>query len=86
MTNATNKPIEKLKLGAINAAIWKTDTENGPVFNVTFDRVYRNGEGNFGNTNSFRSRDLLVLAKLADLAHTAVTGDLAIEDADSNAG
>lgn len=86
MTKETNKPIDKIKLGPINAAIWKTDTENGPVFNVTFDRVYRTSDGKFGNTNTFRTRDLLVLSKLADLAHTAITSDLTAEDGDENAG
>lgn len=86
MTNSTtiNKPIGKVKIGALTAAIWKTELDNGPVFNVTFDRVYRDKEGNFKHSDSFSTRDLLALAKLADRAHTVIVSDLAVDDGDEN--
>jgi hypothetical protein len=70
----TNKPVEDIRIGAIKAAIWKNDTEGGPRFNVTFQRIFRTkGEnGGWRSTDSFGRDDLLVLAKVADQAHGRV--------------
>ena len=70
-TTSTNRPIHKLKISPLSAAIWRTETQNGPIFNTTFERTYKTDEG-FGKTSSFRSRDLLNLAKLADQAHSYI--------------
>jgi hypothetical protein len=65
------KPIHEVRLGAIKAAIWKNDTANGVRYNVTLSRIYKDREDNqWKSTDSFGRDDLLVLAKVADLAHT----------------
>jgi hypothetical protein len=66
-----SKPVAKLRLGRISAAIWKNDTDKGPLFNVSFQRSYKEGD-EFKNSQSFGRDDLLVLAKLADEAHTKI--------------
>ena len=66
-----NKPIDEIRIGAVKAAIWQNDTERGPRFNATFARLYRDGE-RWKSTDSFGRDDLLVLSKLADLAHSRV--------------
>ena len=63
----TNQPVDRVRLGAITAAIWKNDTENGSRYNVTFQRVFKQGDG-WGNSDSFSRDDLLKLAKVAELA------------------
>ena len=63
------RPVFELRLGAIKAAIWRNDTENGARYNTTFSRAYREGE-QWHNTDSFGRDDLLVVAKLADQAHS----------------
>jgi hypothetical protein len=67
----SSKPVAKLRLGRISAAIWKNDTDKGPLFNVSFQRSYKEGD-EFKNSQSFGRDDLLVLAKLADQAHTKI--------------
>jgi hypothetical protein len=67
----SSKPVAKLRLGRISAAIWKNDTDKGSLFNVSFQRTYKEGE-EFKNSQSFGRDDLLVLAKLADQAHTKI--------------
>jgi hypothetical protein len=67
----SSKPVAKLRLGRISAAIWKNDTDKGPLFNVSFQRSYKEGD-EFKNSQSFGRDDLLVLAKLADEAHTKI--------------
>jgi hypothetical protein len=64
-----DKPVNEIRLGAIKAAIWKNDTESGVRFNVTFSRLYRDGE-DWKSTDSFGRDDLLVLRKVADQAHS----------------
>ncbi len=70
MTKST--PIDHIRLGAIQAAIWSNDTENGPRFSVTFERMYRDQESQWKYTGNFNRDDLLPLAKVADLAHTRI--------------
>jgi len=70
-TMPKEKPIHEVRLGAIKAAIWKNDTANGVRYNVTLSRIYKDREDNqWKSTDSFGRDDLLVLAKVADLAHT----------------
>ncbi|MCX6917639.1 MAG: hypothetical protein NT167_32160 [Verrucomicrobia bacterium] len=68
MKNKT-KPIHEVRLGSIKAAVWKNETEAGVRYNVTFSRLYKDGE-QWGSTESFGRDDLLLLAKVADQAHS----------------
>ena len=73
-TNETKKnaPAAKVSVGLQTASIWKNESEGRAFYNVTFDRRYRDSEGNWKSTSSYGRDDLLALAKLADLAHTKV--------------
>jgi len=66
------QPVEEVRIGSVKAAIWRNDTEQGPRFNVTLQRIYRDGEGKWHSTGSFGRDDLLVLVKVANEAHTRV--------------
>lgn len=68
-TPPRSKPAQEIRLGAVRAAIWRNETENGPRFNTTFSRIYKDGE-QWNHSESFGRDDLLVLAKVADLAHS----------------
>ena len=46
-----------------------TEPDEQPRYNVTFSRLYKEGD-EWKSTQSFGRNDLLVLAKVADLAHT----------------
>lgn len=63
------KPIHEVRLGSIKAAIWANETENAVRHNVTVSRIYRDGE-EWKSTDSFGRDDLLLLAKVADQAHS----------------
>lgn len=64
-----DKPVHEIRLGAIKGAIWKNDTQSGVRFNVTFARLYKDGD-EWKSTESYGRDDLLVLAKVADQAHS----------------
>ena len=65
-----NRPVHEVRIGANKATIWCNQTANGPMYNVTFARIYRDAEDNWKESASFSRDDLLVIAKLADIAHT----------------
>jgi hypothetical protein len=65
------QPIHAIRLKNVRAAIWVNRTEAGATYmNVTFSRSYRDQEGNWHTTESFGRDDLLLLAKVADVAHS----------------
>ena len=59
-----NKPVHKIRHGAVSASIWSQDTEKGPVFNVTFQRSYKDGD-EWKNSTSFGRSNLLVVSLIA---------------------
>ena len=73
MTDPQPQPVEEVRIGVVKAAIWRNATEDGGFFyNATFSRLYRTEEEDWRSTRSFGGRDLLLLAKVADAAHTRI--------------
>ena len=66
---ANQKPVDEIRIGRVKATIWKNGTDEQPRHNVTFSCLYKDGD-QWKSTQSFGRNDLLVLAKVADLAHT----------------
>jgi hypothetical protein len=62
-------PAKEVRLGSIKATIWRNNTSNGFRHNGTFSRLYKEGE-EWRSNDSFGRDDLLVLAKVADQAHS----------------
>lgn len=65
-------PVAKVRVGLITASIWERDTDVGTFYSVSFERRYRDAEGNWASSHSYDAQDLLALAKAADLAHTRI--------------
>ena len=83
------KPAHEIRLGRIKATIWENETENGTRYNVTVCRLYKDGD-QWQATESFGRDDLLVVAKVADEAHTwicrsATAAPTQDDDADESA-
>ena len=51
MRNKT-RPTHELRLGSLKAAVWRNDTEAGVRYNVTFSRLYKEGD-QWKSTESF---------------------------------
>ena len=66
---ANQKPVDEIRIGRVKAIVWENGTEDQPRYNVTFSRLYKEDD-QWKSTQSFGRNDLLVLAKVADLAHT----------------
>ncbi len=65
-----NQPVHRIRISRIQAAIWQNSGENGPWYNVTLSRSYKDTNDEWKSTDSFSVDDLLVLAKVANEAHT----------------
>ena len=75
--NDKKKPAHEIRLGRIKAVIWSNGTKNGERYNVQLKRLYRLAESEppkndsgWRETDSMGRDDLLLVAKLADLAHS----------------
>jgi hypothetical protein len=65
-----NKPAHRIRSGVIEVAVWRNESEKGGTwYSVTMSRSYKQGE-EWKQSDSFGQDDLLVLAKLLDMAHT----------------
>ena len=69
---ANQKPHDEVRIGAVKAAIWQNDVAGKTRYSVTFSRIYRDAEGQWKTAQSFGRNDLLVLAKVADQAHSRI--------------
>jgi hypothetical protein len=80
MTNASEKlrdaanqpPVDKIRVGLITASIWQRTTDKGSFYSVSFERRYKDATGQYQTSHNYDARDLLMLAKAADLAHTRI--------------
>ena len=80
---AKSKPINEVRLGAIKAAIWANESEEGGVrYNVTVGRLFKDDEGQWRTSESLGRDDLLVAAKVLDKAHTWICDTLQGQDAE----
>jgi hypothetical protein len=66
---SSKKPVHEIRLGRIKAAIWENDTQNGTRHNVTFTRLYKDGD-QWKDSPSYGRDDLPLLAKVADKVHS----------------
>jgi hypothetical protein len=72
-------PCKVLRLGRVKASIWENAAEDRPFYNVKFTRTYVDEQKQFKDSDSFGRDELLLLAKLADLAHTFVCDQAAAQ-------
>jgi hypothetical protein len=68
---ANQKPASEVRISNIKCTIWRNVTDSGTRHNVTFERLYKDGD-KWKSTQSFGRDDLLLLAKVADAAHTRI--------------
>src|SRR5438105_963319 len=71
-TQAKRKPVQTIRLKNIRASIWENHNAESTWHNVTFSRLYRDQGGAWHSSDNFSRDDLLLVAKLADRAHTWV--------------
>jgi hypothetical protein len=78
------QPVHVIRFGLIKANIWQNQTRAGERYNVTVVRLFRDGDV-WRESGHFGRDDLLLAAKVFDLAHTWIYQQ-AGADAESPAG
>ena len=66
-------PVHTIRLGLIKACVWENQTKSGQRHNVTIVRLYKNGDV-WKESTHFGRDDLLVVSKVADMAHSWIMG------------
>lgn len=64
-----SEPAHVIRFGLLRCEIARREASTGVFFNIKLVRMYRNGD-QWKESNLFGRDDLLVAAKLLDLAHT----------------
>lgn len=67
--DSRKQPVHEVRLGRIRAAIWLNESDNGPFYNVTIARLYKDGD-HWKDSQSFSRDDLPLVAKVCDQVHT----------------
>ncbi len=81
--SSENKPVHRIRLSAVSAAIFKNESGEGDVYYTTrFDRSYKDGE-DWKHTQSFGHDDTLKLSKVADLVHTWIHQQVVVDTSHS---
>jgi hypothetical protein len=76
-TDGTNRPVHTLRHRSIKAAVWRNQTEKGPMFNVTVVRSFRDDAGQWRDSHSIGYDDLMNVAALMYEAHAYISSVLA---------
>ena len=69
MPKQKQQPVHEIRLGAVKAAIWENETQNGTRHNVSLTRIYKDGDV-WKDSTSFGRDDLPLVMKVSDLAHS----------------
>ncbi len=83
--NEPNAPRDVLRDGNLKASIWRNESEKGPFYSVTLNRVYRDNQDELRDSNSFSGTDLLRVSELARKTYDR-TQELRREDRQAERG
>lgn len=79
----TGRPVHEVRHGRIRAAVWRNQTEKGPMYSVTVTRSYKDAEGAWHDSHSFGFDDVLTVAKAMYDCHSAISAMVSRERAAS---
>ncbi len=73
-------PEKKFRAGAVSATIWKNEGEKGSYNTISLERGYKDKNGQWQKTNSFRANDLPKAAVVLNKAYEFII----LREQDSN--
>lgn len=71
--SGANKPVHTVRHRSIKATIWRNETSNGSMYNVTVVRSYRDDAGEWKDSGSIGYDDLMNVAALMYEAHAYIS-------------
>jgi len=69
---STFQPIAKLSLYPVTAAIWLNEKDGKSWYSTKIERRYKDESGAWRSSDTFYAGDLLLVAKIADQAHSEI--------------
>ena len=69
---ANDKPVDTIRDGALKATIWRNETKEGAFYSTTLSRTYKDEHGNYHDSHSFASNEMLRVGELARRSHNRV--------------
>jgi len=69
-------PVFSCRHRALKAAVWQNDSANGPFYNVTVSRSYKDGD-TWKESSSFGYDDILPIAELLRTCHGFISREIA---------
>ena len=63
-----SQPAHKIRRGVLQVTIWRNTSDKGNWYSVIPSRGYKQGDDAWKETDSLNADDLLLMAKLLDLA------------------
>src|SRR5882757_1876352 len=73
---SANAPVFSTRHRALKAAVWRNETETGPMFNTTVSRSYKDGD-DWKESGSFGYDDVLIVAELLRNCHGFISREMA---------
>ena len=78
----SNAPVFSVRHRALKAAVWRNESENGPFFNTTVSRSYKDGD-TWKEAGSFGYDDLLIVAELLRSCYGFIAREMAKKNEDA---
>lgn len=69
---AQNEPIKRFRIGLVTAAVWKNKPGDTVFYNVTLQARYKNDGGEWQDSNSLSTDQLLNAAKVLTRAEAYI--------------
>lgn len=66
------EPVDRVNESGNSAAIWENEGKHGKFYNVTLSRSFKDKDGNYGRTDSFRKQDLPILMEVIRDAYGSI--------------
>ena len=65
-----NKPSKKWKLGGVDVAMWKKETDKGTMTSYSIQKSYKDKDGSWQHTSFLNDNELLKLSKIINTIFT----------------
>ena len=73
MSQVNNQSIARFNLGSIAAAVWERTTSDGSRFyKATIETRFQDRDGNWRSSNSYSLSELVLLAKISEMAQVKI--------------
>lgn len=70
MVEDKKKPIKKYRASLLNLSVWENETDEGPIYSYSFQKSYKDLDGEWKHTQNLGISDLPKLKILIEKAYS----------------